>query len=223
MLNKSNGNMYSFVSHTWNTVKGECPHDCAYCYMKKWGKQPPLHFDESELKTDLGEGNFIFVGSSCDMWAWTIDWWWIHDTLAKCEKAYKNKYLFQSKNPGRFRKFYGQFPRDIVFGTTIETNREEYIGKDAPSIVDRYGNIHEIGKEDGAPTMITIEPIMDFDLKPMIVMISDIEPEWVNIGANTNHRVKLPEPEPGKIRDLISELQKITEVKIKSNLKRLLA
>ncbi|HEA67556.1 MAG TPA: hypothetical protein ENI07_12145, partial [Desulfobacterales bacterium] len=64
--------MYGFVTHTLNTVKGKCPHDCSYCYMKRWGPQPELHFDESELKTDLykyGENQFIFVGSSCDMWA----------------------------------------------------------------------------------------------------------------------------------------------------------
>ena len=57
-LNKSTGNMYEFITHTWNTIKGECPHGCSYCYMKRWGKQQPVHFDEKELKTDLGIGNF---------------------------------------------------------------------------------------------------------------------------------------------------------------------
>jgi len=37
-LNKSSGNMYEFITHTWNTVKGACEHDCSYCYMKRWGK-----------------------------------------------------------------------------------------------------------------------------------------------------------------------------------------
>ena len=52
--------MYNFITHTWNTIKGECPHGCSYCYMKRWGKQSSLHFDEKELKTDLGKNNFIF-------------------------------------------------------------------------------------------------------------------------------------------------------------------
>jgi len=43
----------------------------------------------------------------------------------------------------------------------------------------------------------------------------------VNIGANTNHKVKLPEPEPEKIKDLIAALKEFTEVKVKDNLKRL--
>ena len=30
---------------------------------------PPLHLEEKELKVNLGEGNFIFVGSSTDEWA----------------------------------------------------------------------------------------------------------------------------------------------------------
>ena len=66
-LNKSKGNMYKFITHTWNTVKGACEHDCSYCYMKRWGKLKPARFDEKELKTDFG--NFIFVGSSNDLFA----------------------------------------------------------------------------------------------------------------------------------------------------------
>jgi hypothetical protein len=62
---------------------------------------------------------------------------------------------------------------------------------------------------------------MDFDLKPMIDMVADIEPEWVNIGANTNHKIKLPEPSAEKIEDFIAALKEITEVKIKPNLNRL--
>jgi len=29
-LNESKGNMYEFVTHTWNAIKGECKHDCTY-------------------------------------------------------------------------------------------------------------------------------------------------------------------------------------------------
>ncbi len=67
-LRKQTGNMYSFVTHTWNPIKGRCPHECEYCYMRRF-PQGPLHLDEKELWTDLGSGNFIFVGSGTDMWA----------------------------------------------------------------------------------------------------------------------------------------------------------
>ena len=82
-LNKVSGNMYDFVTHTWNPIKGICPHACSYCYMKdinkRYKKQPkPLHLDEKELKTNLGSGNTIFVGSSCDMWAESVPVEWIN-------------------------------------------------------------------------------------------------------------------------------------------------
>ncbi len=89
--------MYDFITHTWNTIKGECPHGCSYCYMKRWGKQPPLHFDEKELKTDLGKNNFIFVGSSCDMFAESIPDEWIIKTLDHCKKYSENNYFLALK------------------------------------------------------------------------------------------------------------------------------
>ena len=105
-LNKSKGNMYEFVTHTWNTVKGACPHDCSYCYMKGIAKrfckpQLPIHFDEKELKTNLGEGNFIFVGSSNDLFAKNIPAEWVLKTFDYCDK-FNNRYFFQSKNPKGF-------------------------------------------------------------------------------------------------------------------------
>jgi DNA repair photolyase len=222
-LNPAKGNMYPFVTHTWNTIKGQCPHNCSYCYMKRFGEQKPIRFDEKELKTDLGEDNFIFVGSSCDMWAWGIDWDWINRTLIHC-CTFKNRYLFQSKNPTRFMAFYELFPPNTIFGTTIETNRGEYIKKiapNAPTIISRFYGISDINYKYGWPTIVTIEPIMDFDLDEMVDIISGLRPEWVNIGANTNFKVQLPEPKPEKIRELISKLEQITEVKVKQNLSRL--
>lgn len=75
MLNPRQGNMYEFVSHTWNVIKGRCCHNCTYCYMKKW-KQSSLHFDSKELLTDLGSNNFIFVGFGTDMFANNINPIW---------------------------------------------------------------------------------------------------------------------------------------------------
>lgn len=60
-LTKSRGNMYPFVTHTWNAIKGICFHDCPYCYMKKFDGLLPIRFDPKELEVNLGNGNFIFV------------------------------------------------------------------------------------------------------------------------------------------------------------------
>ena len=117
--------------------------------MKRWGKQNPIRFDEKELNTDLGEDNFIFVGSSNDMFAEGVPKEWIEKTIAHCYKYEKNKYLFQTKNPKEFWRWC--FPAGTVLGTTIESNRDYKIS-DAPKIKERIDGI--IGaKKMGAETI----------------------------------------------------------------------
>lgn len=219
MLNKSKGNMYDWCDFTWNVIKGECPHQCSYCYCKKWGKQSPLHFDEKELKTDLGNGNFIFVGSSCDMWADDIPVEWIELVLEHCRLHPHNTYLFQSKNPQRIIDWTCDFPPKTLIGTTIETNRtySDEVYK-APYRRDRY---IAMTKYDSYK-MVSIEPIMDFDLDVIVEWMREIKPQFVSIGANTNYKVQLPEPPSEKVKILIEALQQFTEVKLKSNLRHLL-
>ena len=216
MLNKQKGNMYEFITHTWNTIKGECPHGCSYCYMKSWGKQKPLHFDEKELKTDLGKDNFIFVGSSCDMFAGNIKTEWINNTIEHCKK-FDNRYLFQTKCPSSYKWF--DFPEKTVLGTTIETNRyyKELYNENTPPPEYRAYSIGIAGQR--YPTMITIEPIMDFDLDEFVEMLTEANPTWINIGADSQKH-NLPEPSPEKVKQLIEALQ-CTEIKLKKNLNRI--
>ena len=211
-LNKQKGNMYPWVTHTYNVIKGKCPHDCSYCYMKVYNL-PELHLDRKELKVDLGEGNFIFVGSSCDMWAEVIPGVLVELVLGKCQEHF-NRYLFQSKNPGRFQNYLTVFPLHSVFGTTIESNRSED-GK-APLPYFRYKAMREMPGHK----MVSIEPIMDFDLYTMVKWIQEIGPDFVSIGADTKGH-NLPEPSPAKVEILIQELLNFTVVKTKDNLKRL--
>ena len=208
-LNVSRGNMYEFCSHTWNAVKGKCPHNCSYCFCKRWGKQPELHFDTKELKTDLGSGNFIFVGSSCDLFAGSLPAGWTDATLDHCRK-FKNRYLFQSKNPETMGNV--SLPAESVVCTTIETNRwYPGIMRDSPRPEARALSMAAL---HGYERYVTIEPIMDFDLEPMV------EPVQVNIGADSggNH---LPEPSADKVRALVDELSKFTTIARKRNLGRL--
>ena len=214
-LNKSKGNMYDFVTHTWNTIKGTCTHDCSYCYMKRWGKLNPVRFDEKELKTNLGSGNFIFVGSSNDMFSNDIPREWIQKTIDHCNK-FENHYLFQTKNPSRLLEF--ELPINSVVCTTIETNRI-YLGIMGNSPLP---NDRSIGlSQNKRPKYITIEPIMDFDMDELVELISTCNPIQVNIGADTGNN-KLPEPSREKVLSLINELGKFTKVKQKKNLKRIL-
>ena len=215
-LNKSSGNMYSFVNYTINFIKGVCKHNCLYCFMKKF-PQKEIRLDEKEFKTNLGLGNFIFVGSSTDMFADNIPKEWIIKVLNYCSE-FDNKYLFQSKNPSRFLEFMDYFPDKTTFGTTIETNRQGLIDKysEAPSLSSRVVAMTEIDR----PKTITLEPIIYFDTNRLVNIIEAINPEWINIGADSKNSGLL-EPPYDKVKELIKELERFTKVHIKRNLNRL--
>ncbi len=213
-LNKSKGQMYDWVTHTWNVVKGECYHNCSYCYMKRWGKLNPARFDKKELKTDLGNDNFIFVGSSCDMFSQSISEGWIRTILEYCMK-FDNQYLFQSKNPFRFIDNGLIFPDNSVYCTTIESNRF-YDG-----FMWNSPDPHLRAYNMPINNFVTIEPIMDFDLLEMIILIKICQPKQVNIGADSGKN-NLPEPSKEKLVQLIEGLKEFTTIHKKRNLGRIL-
>ena len=168
-LNISKGNMYEFVTHTFNTIKGNCYHDCSYCYMKRWGHLKDIRFDNKELKTNLGSGNFIFVGSSNDMFSNGIPDEWIKRTLDYC-KRFNNQYLFQTKNPARLNDFV--LPDRTVVCTTIESNRNfKDIMRNSPSPEERVKGMAAID----LPKYITIEPVLDFDTEELLDMVMAAE------------------------------------------------
>jgi hypothetical protein len=186
--------------------------------MNRWGTQKPVRFDEKELKTDLGHDNFIFVGSSCDMWAMDIPDSWIERILNKCSE-HDNKYLFQSKNPARFLEWRNSIPKNTVLCTTIETNRwYPEIMRNSPKPANRA---EAMGQIQGFDRYVTIEPVIDFDLLPMVDLIRQSEPIQVNIGADSGNN-HLPEPSAEKIIVLINELNMFTKVVSKRNLERIL-
>lgn len=221
-LRESKGNMYTWVTHEWNPVKGECYHNCSYCYMKRWGKQNPIRLDEWEFKYDLGCGKTIFVVSGSDLFAENVPDAWIEQVLYHCAD-YDNTYLFQSKNPARIEEYLGtgHFPNKSIFCTTIESNYYyEEVMKNSPLPYNRASAMNEIAHA-GYDTYVTIEPILEFDLKDMVYLIETCLPKQVNIGADSGHN-NLPEPSKDKVLALIEELKTFTVIDRKSNLERLL-
>ncbi len=222
-LNKQKGNMYPWVTHTWNVVKGRCPHDCSYCYMKRFGTLKNARLDRGEFNTELGHDNVIFIGSSCDMWARDIPDEWIQEIIIHCHKYPLNTYLFQSKNPKRFFDFVDDelFPDSVIFGTTLETNRKT--NTNAPEPSERVPWMWEFTdrKYQHFQRMISIEPVMDFDLIDFSMMIRNIHPDFVSVGADSQGH-NLPEPSKEKILELIEGLKTFTDVKLKDNLRRII-
>lgn len=222
-LNKvtKGSNMYDFINKTWNTIKGKCYHDCSYCYMKRWGKQSRVHFDCKEMQTNLGKGNFIFVGSSCDMFALNIPSKWIFDTLKHCLN-FDNVYLFQTKDVNSLLQFSNILPKNSIICTTIETNRfYPEIMRNSPVVLERAQAMETVKIITTKNTYVSCEPLMQFDLKDMVELIKICKPIQCNVGfdSGNNH---LPEPSKKETLSLINELQKFTKVNIKNNANRIL-
>ena len=117
--------------------------------------------------------------------------------------------------------FVLRWSKNVILGTTIETNKdllhEVVIGR-VPSPLNRQ---FWLQKTPAYHKMVSIEPIMDFDLDILVSWIKGIQPDFVSIGADSKNN-GLPEPPKSKVLDLIDELKKFTEVKVKSNLKRII-
>jgi len=229
MLNKVSGNMYPWVTHTWNPVGGACPHKCTYCYIRrsflggtKYDGDPRLV--EKYLNDDLGEGNFIFVQSAADLFAHGVRSDIIKPILEKCKEHPDNHYLFQSKNPQRIftmANTYG-LPSNSLIATTIETNRENSLAN-APSRISRRGSISTINERTRFRTMISIEPVMDFDVTEFTAWLWISKPQVISIGADSK-QCDLPEPSADKLKTLYDNIRSKlphTEIKLKKNLKRL--
>ena len=218
-LNKQKGDMYPWVDYTWNPIRGKCMHDCVYCYMKNlpWYKpENPVHLVKEELRTNLGRGRVIFVGSGCDMFAHDVRSKWIYWVLEHCRKFNDNSYLLQTKNPMRFKDFH--VPDKTIYATTIESNRDYPDYSNAPSVNNRYIFMKQL--KTNKPKIVSIEPVLDFDVDIFASWIEEIDPDFVSIGADSKHH-GLPEPNAEKLAELIVVLKDFTEVKIKKNLSRI--
>lgn len=229
-LNPAKGNMYEFITHTWNPIKGKCYHDCSYCYMKMINPNAqPIRLVEAELQGSFLPNLFIFIGSSTDMFAPNVPDEWIIKILDFCDEKTRHqqsqertRFLIQTKNPKRILNFinhplFDEERKQAVVCTTLETNRyyQDFMGK-APFPQQRVEAMKEISKA-GIETYVTIEPIMDFDLTEFVSLTKQCNPVQVNIGKNTNSHVSLPHPTIGKTVDLILQLKRFAKVHIKKN------
>jgi len=227
MLSKSKGNMYSWVTHTHSHLAGGCSHQCVYCYVQVSEKRylsglysGPSRLREKEFLVNYGEGKTIFIEHMNDLFAKDIPDEWIERILGHTKQFPKNTYVFQTKNPGRFYMMLGLFPPSAIFGTTIESNRI-YPGLSEATIpVDRVGGMKYLPKH--LRKFVTIEPVLDFDVETMAEWIAEINPEFLNLGADSKG-FGLPEPTVGKIIQLTARLKDYgIELREKHNLQRLI-
>lgn len=227
-VNKSKGNMYDWVSHTWSPLIG-CPHQCSYCYVKSYQDLPVAPQLDGEFP-NLGSGRIIFVGHLCDMFAADFianseSKKMVDQILEHC-KQFDNTYVLQTKNPAGLGLFKDQLlEMKFILGTTIETNREAVVSaiSQAPSPHQRAVGFKNI-REEMSPqqSFITIEPILDCDVIPLVELIQLANPTFVNIGADSKKH-DLDEPSYETVMALAEALNAAgIEIRKKLNLDRLI-
>jgi len=240
-LVRAGGNMYPWVDYTYNPLAGKCPHDCSYCYMKRppvcWSAKykGPLRIHEKEMNVNLhglkvvrrlnlpfipDNTPLVFVCSGNDLGVASLEI--KRRIFQKCQEEPANYYLFQSKNPTRFVETLKDFPPLSIFGTTLETNREDLLKKisKAPSPFLRVCGLLMLSL-NGHHTMVSVEPKMKCDPEVMIRWIAMIAPDFVSVGADSGNN-GLPEPSVKEVKILIDGLKKHNLVLEKENLGRLL-
>jgi len=227
-LNKPSGNMYPWA-YTINFIAGECKHACGYCYVGnkvapwlnrmgngKYYGEPRLIESEFKTKLIVPKGYLIFVESCGDLFGSWIPDLWILRILERIREFPETTFLLQTKNPIRFFDF--EIPENCILGTTIETNREYALTK-APQPKARFLAMKKllINRE----IMVSMEPIMDSDLTTVLAWMGVLRPKFVSVGADSGEN-GLAEPSPFKLKQLLWQLELITEVRRKDNLSRLL-
>lgn len=186
-------------------------------------------FRESYLKDNLGTERNIFICSMGDIGGDWVDPEDVKKVLAHC-RDYDNLYLIQSKKPANLTQYIPFLPDRVVIGTTIETNRKTSLISKAPLPSLRMmamvrlkewvsGYRDTMQDQPDCLFMLSLEPLLDYDPE-LIKWIRFLLPDYVSIGLDSKSH-KLGEPSSEKILYLIGCLRKITEVKLKANLRRL--
>jgi hypothetical protein len=216
--------MFGFVSHTHTHLGGECPHRCSYCYVatNQYGRNPryqgPLRLIPAELDVKYGQGKSIFVEHCNDLFADAVPDEAVRKILDHCSRWPENSYVFHTKNPARYAAYLDLMPPNRTLGMTAETNRPTPGVSAAPPPMDRLA---AFGVLPG-PRLVTIEPVMRFDLADFAAGIVNARPDRVLIGADSKG-AGLPEPSRGEVLALLQALRAAgLEVGQKWNLARLL-
>ncbi len=205
---------------TWNPFKG-CGFDCTYCVptFKRQAKRQKHNcqlcyeykpHEHPERLVKIPSSDTIFVCGNSDISfcdphyaVQIIETIKLHNQ--RC--PYKTYYL-QSKRPEYLHQFLGMLPENVILVTTLETNRDEgyYRVSKAPVPSERYRQFLALNYPR---KVVTIEPMLDFDVDEFADWIITLNPEYVWLGYNSHPRaLDLPEPEPNKVLSFADRLQR---------------
>jgi len=224
-----NTRMFREVTTTYNPIVG-CYHNCEYCWARRIAKRvgrkikcpycynfiPHTHFS----RRLVAKNRIVFVCDMGDLFGKWVDDIEIGTVFHLCRQS-ENTYYFLTKNPSRYcllglgtKDTRFRLPKLSYLGATIETDIDDFsfqVSK-APPVSDRITAMQNLAYEN---KFVSIEPILQFNLERFVRAIKRIKPKFVYIGYD-NYNHQLPEPPIEDFDKLVEELDKFTEVRIKT-------
>ena len=208
--------MYA-AAKTWNPFKG-CGFDCTYCVpsfkrqakrqkrlcMKCYDYEPHTH---PKRLSKIPRAEIVFACGDADIAFCEPDYLGRIIEAIKGARGDRTFYL-QSKRPSCLNQFVGLLPETVILVTTLETNRDDGYDRvsKAPPPSERFRQFVAL---DYPRKVVTIEPMLDFDVDIFAEWIISIRPEYIWLGFNSHDaQVKLPEPTPDKVREFTGILLK---------------
>ncbi|MEM1690656.1 MAG: DUF5131 family protein [Thermofilaceae archaeon] len=227
LSSRTDTRMFSIVSETWNPVTG-CTYYCTYCWARRLaetklkntkryrdGFKPSLNEEEFRRRFN---GGVVFVSDMGDLFCDAVPDEWIFRVFEHVKRFPTTYFLFLTKNPARYLDFIDMLPPNAILGATIETDRDELIMghgsplSRAPLPSRRYD---AMAKLSWPMKLVSVEPILDFDLQRFTEWIQRTKAFVVYIGYdNYNHR--LPEPSLQKTLQLVERLSLYTFTAVKT-------
>jgi protein gp37 len=148
-----------------------------------FGFEPTLHRYLLNQPQSWKEPQTVFVGSMCDLFGSWVPDEWIEEVFKACAAAPQHRYLFLTKNPGRYLQLIdeGKLPLEHWYG---ETNTQgELWGLPKP-----YKHF------------VSVEPIMgEVRLSPLTNV------GWIIAGAETGNRKGKVIPTARMVNSLLNE------------------
>lgn len=236
-LNKPSGNMYAWC-WTFNPFGGQCGL-CDWCYVKtkfQWlykyqgrvgfaygqdGKPLPSlkkNDDLLELSPQIAKLKPlpIFVQAMGEIYHPHVKRDDRRLIYAHCRR-FDNPYLIVTKFPNRIEEDLKWLPWKTIVGTTIETNKGKLVQKYSRAPIP-YTRFYALSTLKWGLKMVSIEPILTFDVRTLAGWIELIHPEFVAIGANSYRKLQLPEPKKETVVEFVNKILHVTEVRLKKNL-----
>ena len=181
---------------------------------------PIPYFYEKNLEKIYGDGKFVFVCDCIDIFHPYIPDWIIRRVLEWIGRCNRAMFLLLTKNPRRFFDFKDEIPVNVCLGVTVESNINYKYGSSPPQD-ERLKVFADLANDVQLfqyARLISVEPVMGFDLDSFYWNIRFCLPDCVVIGYD-NHNSKLVEPYEKDVLKLIGMLEKAGIIVIRKTIR----